>query len=69
MSIKCEYCGKVKAEDTFFIGATNIPDWCMIEGTGKIACPDCYEVASAEGQSRIRGHVRAINREHSSPTK
>jgi len=53
-TLTCEYCGKIKNELSFFIGATNTPDWCMIEGTGKIACPDCYEKASAEGQEVIR---------------
>jgi len=52
--LKCEYCGKEKEEISFFIGATNVPDWCMIEGTGKIACPACYEKASMEGQEIIR---------------
>lgn len=44
----CEYCGKVKAEMTFVIGASNQSDWCMHEGTGKVSCPDCYAVAQEE---------------------
>lgn len=57
----CEYCGKEKEEIGFFIGATNTPDWCMIEGTGKIACPDCYNKASAEGQTAIDNYIKAFN--------
>ena len=49
----CEFCGEVKKEFSFYIGATKEPDWCMIEGTGKIACPKCYERASKEGQEAI----------------
>ena len=52
--VKCEFCKAVKEDNTFFIGATNTPDWCMIEGTGKMACPDCYTKASNEGQKVIR---------------
>lgn len=49
----CEYCGKEKEGLSFYIGASKEPDWTMIEGTGKITCPDCYNKASAEGQARI----------------
>lgn len=48
--LKCQYCGKVKGEVSFYIGASIEPDWCMVEGTGKITCPDCYEKAQAEAQ-------------------
>ena len=58
----CEYCGKIKEGLSFVIGASNKPDWCMIEGTGKIACPECYPVASKEGQEAIRKHVENFNR-------
>ena len=57
----CAYCGKVKEEVIFVIGASSKPDWCMIEGTGKMACPDCYEKASAEGQKAIENHIKAYN--------
>ncbi|MCP4651545.1 MAG: hypothetical protein GY853_15895 [PVC group bacterium] len=60
--IKCEYCGKVKDEVIFCIGASNKKDWCMIEGTGKMTCPDCYDVAMKEGQDRINAHIESINR-------
>ena len=50
----CEYCGKEKQGLSFMIGAAKTPDWCMIEGTGKIACPDCYEKATEEGQKIIK---------------
>ena len=40
----CEYCGKEKDGLAFWIGASpkDNPDWTMVEGTGKVACPDCY---------------------------
>lgn len=50
----CEFCGKEKEGLSFFIGATTTPDWCMIEGTGKMSCPDCYTKASIEGQEAVR---------------
>ena len=59
--LKCEFCDKTKKEESFFIGATTKPDWCMIEGTGKIACPECYEKASEEGQARIEKHIACFN--------
>ena len=49
----CDYCGKVKEEVSFYIGASNEPDWVMNEGTGKISCPDCYEIGRKEGQDAI----------------
>ena len=61
MSIKCEYCGRVRKETIFVIGASRKADWVMHEGTGKIACPDCHEIGEAEGQKRIDAHVRAVN--------
>ena len=54
----CAYCGKTKEGLSFVIGASDKPDWCMIEGTGKIACPECYERAMKEGQEKIRQHVK-----------
>jgi len=59
--LKCEYCGKVKEDFTFFIGASKEPDWTMIEGTGKITCPDCYEKALKEGNERIENHIKNFN--------
>ena len=55
----CAYCGKVKKEVSFYIGASIEPDWVMVEGTGKITCPDCWEKAMKEGQDAI---VRATGR-------
>ena len=49
----CAYCGEVKEEVSFFIGASNEPDWVMNEGTGKISCPNCYDKGRAEGQDAI----------------
>ena len=43
--MKCDFCGKVKKEVHFAIGASNKPDWCIIEGSGKMACPICYPKA------------------------
>ena len=56
--VKCEFCKAVKEDNIFFIGATNTPDWCMIEGTGKMACPDCYTKASDEGQRVIENFCK-----------
>ena len=49
----CDYCGKEKEGLSFYIGASNKPDWTMVEGTGKMTCPDCYEKAMTEGQEAI----------------
>ena len=49
----CEFCGKEKEGLSFFIGTSDKPDWTMVEGTGKMTCPDCYEKAMAEGQEAI----------------
>ena len=57
----CEYCGKEKEELSFFIGASKEPDWTMIEGTGKITCPDCYNVGVKEGSGRIENHIKSFN--------
>jgi len=59
--LKCEYCGKVKEEFSFVIGASLKPDWCMIEGTGKITCPDCYGTASKEGNNAIENYINRHN--------
>ena len=58
----CDYCGKTKDEITFFIGATKKPDWCMIYGTGKMACPDCYEKASKIGSDLVDRHIEEYNK-------
>ena len=51
----CEFCGAVKEEITFMIGACSKPgaDWCMIYGTGKMACPACYAKGTAEAEAKI----------------
>lgn len=59
--LKCEFCGATKEQEIFVIGASREPDWCMIEGTGKMACPACYVKASNEGQAAIQKHVEAHN--------
>ena len=60
--LTCAYCGKTKEEVSFFIGATKKPDWCMIYGTGKMACPDCYEKASKEGEEKVNNHIENYNK-------
>ena len=60
--LTCEYCGKVKEEFSFIIGASLNPDWCMIEGTGKITCPDCYSIASEEGNASINNYTNNFNK-------
>ena len=49
----CEYCGKEKEGLSFCIGASKTPDWVMVEGTGKMACPNCWEKAKTEGQMAV----------------
>lgn len=53
----CEYCGAVKTEITFVIGACSKPgtDWCMVYGTGKMACPACYKKATEEAEAAEKG--------------
>ena len=60
----CAYCGKEKKEITFVIGACSPgkEDWCMIYGTGKMACPECYKKASEEGRKTVDKHVENFNR-------
>jgi len=60
----CEFCGKTKDEVTFTIGACSKdkPNWCMVEGTGKMACPACYKKASDEGQDIIEKHIQNFNK-------
>ena len=60
-NLVCEYCGKEKEEISFCIGASLEPDWTMVEGTGKITCPTCYEKAVQEGQDAIKKAVSAYN--------
>jgi len=33
----------------------------MIEGTGKITCPKCYDVAVKEGKDKIEKHIKNFN--------
>ena len=62
----CEYCGKEKEGLSFYIGASSKKDWCMIEGTGKMCCPDCYDRAMAEGQAAIEKHLAWVNNKNES---
>ena len=57
----CAFCGATKTEVSFMIGASSKPDWCMVEGTGKMACPACYQTALKEGAEAINKHVAAHN--------
>lgn len=54
---KCDYCGKEKPGLSFCIGASRQPDWTLVEGTGKMTCPECYPKAMAEGKAAVRRHV------------
>ena len=57
----CEYCGNVKQEVSFVIGASNDKEWVMNEGTGKVSCPDCWEIGRKEGQGAIDKHIKNYN--------
>ena len=59
--IKCDYCGKVKEDGSFYIGASDHPDWVMVEGTGFISCPQCYPKAKEDGKKAISDYVHAFN--------
>lgn len=50
----CEYCGKTKEGISFMIGASKTPDWVMVEGTGAMCCPDCWERARRDGADASR---------------
>lgn len=50
----CEYCGEEKQGLSFVIGASKEPEWVLIEGTGKMCCPKCWEKARKEGQEVIK---------------
>lgn len=55
--LTCAYCGAEKQEVGFWIGAAREADWCMVEGTGKVTCPACYDRAMAEGRAAIDRHI------------
>jgi len=55
----CDYCNAHKEKVVFAIGAARVPDWCMVEGTGNITCPDCYQKAMLAGQAAIDAHCAA----------
>ena len=56
--LTCEYCGQVKEKFSFMIGASLEADWVMNEGTGKISCPDCFEIGRKEGQAAVNRHCK-----------
>ena len=58
----CDYCGTQKEGLGFFIGASLAPAWTMIEGTGKMSCPDCWERARSEGREAVERHCQSIGR-------
>jgi len=58
--LTCAYCGAIKQEIIFCIGASNGKDWCMVEGTGKMTCPTCYDLAMADGQAAITRHIQWV---------
>ncbi len=55
--MQCDYCGKIREQMMFIIGAAlnNDIDWIMHEGTGKISCtnPDCRAKAETEAGAII----------------
>jgi len=57
----CAYCSKEKTEVIFVIGASSKPDWTMVCGTGKITCPDCYNIAIKEGADKIDNAIKINN--------
>lgn len=57
----CDYCGTTKDTVVFVIGASREPEWVMNEGTGKISCPACFDKGRAEGQARIKAHIKALS--------
>ena len=59
--IVCAFCGKVKEEVCFVIGASSKPDWCMVYGTGKMTCSDCYEKAMREGSDKVDNAIKYHN--------
>lgn len=61
-TLKCDYCGKEKAEISFFIGASLQPDWTVIEGTGKVTCPDCWNIAKEDGKKAIENHIQWVKK-------
>jgi len=61
---QCSYCPKKNPHpNTFIIGAKRekSDDFVMVEGTGKMACGDCYPKAAEEGQRRIDAHIASVN--------
>jgi hypothetical protein len=39
------------------------PDWCMVYGTGKMACPECYPYAANEAFLKGQEYVKDFNKE------
>lgn len=56
----CDYCGAKKEGLSFVIGASKEADWVMIEGTGKMCCPGCWEKATKDGQKAIDKHCESM---------
>ena len=59
----CDYCGATKEQVTFFIGAkrSDHVGWCMVEGTGNMACDVCYPTAIKEGVAAIDRYIETVN--------
>jgi len=57
--IKCAYCGKVRTEVKFMIGASVGPEWTMHEGTAKMSCDNevCWEKGRTEGRAASGRHT------------
>ena len=57
----CAYCGAVREQIMFCIGASKKADWVLQEGTGKVSCPACWERGKEEGREAINNHIAAFN--------
>jgi hypothetical protein len=62
--IVCAFCGAEQKEIKFVIGAKGKDDdmFCMVEGTGKMACGKCYQKASKEGAEAIDRYIENHNK-------
>lgn len=58
----CDYCGKVRDQIIFCIGASKKADWVLHQGSGKVSCPECWEIGRKEGEEIIDKHIAYVNR-------
>lgn len=64
-NMTCDYCGKIREEIKFFIGASLAEDidWTMWEGSAKTSCdnPECWAKGRAESKIIINAYVKALS--------